>query len=192
MRLLTLLLCTVLLAACNKSPQETRKIKMYQSPMHPWITSDKPGNCTICGMQLVPVYEGEEAMSGDKNLISLHDSSVAALSVATAPVQREMMTKNLRFTGILEDDENIHRVIAAFYDGRIDRVYVQHVGEYIEKGKPLAAIYSRSCSTSSGNTRTPCGEGTRRWRETPPRGSCSMGSARSNLLVSPRLPRPFT
>jgi len=142
MRLLTLLLCTVLLAACNKAPQETRKIKMYQSPMHPWITSDKPGNCTICGMKLVPVYEGDEVMSGDKNLISLHDSSVAALSVATAPVQREMMTKSLRFTGILEDDENIHRVIAAFYDGRIDRVYVHHVGEYIEKGQPLAAIYS--------------------------------------------------
>lgn len=142
MRLLTLLLCTVLLAACSKAPQETRKIKMYQSPMHPWITSDKPGNCTICGMQLVPVYEGEEAMNGDKSLISLHDSSVAALSVATVPVQREMMTKNLRFTGILEDDENIHRVIAAFYDGRIDRVYVHHVGEYIEKGQPLAAIYS--------------------------------------------------
>ncbi len=42
MRTLTLLLCAVLLAACNKAPQETRKIKMYQSPMHPWITSDKP------------------------------------------------------------------------------------------------------------------------------------------------------
>ena len=35
---------------------------MYQSPMHPWITSEKPGNCTICGMALVPVYEGESGM----------------------------------------------------------------------------------------------------------------------------------
>ncbi len=35
---------------------EGRKVKFYQSPMHPWITSDKPGDCTICGgMKLVPV-----------------------------------------------------------------------------------------------------------------------------------------
>ena len=27
--------------------------------MHPWVKSDKPGRCTICGMELTPVYEGE-------------------------------------------------------------------------------------------------------------------------------------
>ena len=33
-----------------------RKILYYQSPMHPWIKSDKPGKCPICGMNMVPVY----------------------------------------------------------------------------------------------------------------------------------------
>jgi hypothetical protein len=32
------------------------KILYYQSPMHPWIKSDKPGKCPICGMDLIPVY----------------------------------------------------------------------------------------------------------------------------------------
>ncbi|NQT29235.1 MAG: efflux RND transporter periplasmic adaptor subunit, partial [Candidatus Saganbacteria bacterium] len=32
----------------NRVPQ--RKILYYQSGMHPWITSDKPGKCPICGM----------------------------------------------------------------------------------------------------------------------------------------------
>ena len=27
-----------------------RKVAFYQSPMHPWIKSDHPGRCTICGM----------------------------------------------------------------------------------------------------------------------------------------------
>ena len=48
--------------SCSKAPEPERKVKMYQSPMHPWITSEKPGNCTICGMALVPVYEGESGM----------------------------------------------------------------------------------------------------------------------------------
>jgi hypothetical protein len=39
-----------------------RKILYYQSAMHPWIKSDKPGKCPICGMDLVPVYAGDAGM----------------------------------------------------------------------------------------------------------------------------------
>jgi len=37
------------------------KILYYQSSMHPWIKSDKPGKCPICGMDLVPIYADEAA-----------------------------------------------------------------------------------------------------------------------------------
>ena len=39
--------------ASSASSQPERKILYYQSPMHPWIKSDKPGKCPICGMNLV-------------------------------------------------------------------------------------------------------------------------------------------
>lgn len=136
-----LLLIVIALAACSKPAENERKIKMYQSPMHPWITSDKPGNCTICGMALVPVYEDQQAAPAS-GVVQLGEGSIKALRVATAPVELRPLTRALRFTGILEDDENFHRVIAAFYDGRIDQVFVNHVGTYVEKGQPLAAIYS--------------------------------------------------
>ncbi len=130
------------LISCSKTPDPGRKVKMYQSPMHPWITSDKPGNCTICGMALVPVYEGESGMKIEEGIIALNPRSLDVLAVTTVPVRHLELTKSLRFSGILEDDENIHRIIAAFYDGRIDNIYVEHVGQYVEKGQPLAAIYS--------------------------------------------------
>jgi membrane fusion protein, copper/silver efflux system len=132
----------VISVSCSKAPEPERKVKMYQSPMHPWITSQKPGNCTICGMALVPVYEGESGMEVDPGIIALNPRSVDVLAVTTVPVRRLGLTRSLPFSGILEDDENIHRIIAAFYDGRIDEIYLQHVGQYVEKGQPLAAIYS--------------------------------------------------
>jgi len=133
------------LAACSKTPPAaTRPVKFYQSPMHPWITSDHPGNCTICGMALVPVYEGDAGSSpaAPSDLITLQDASLRVLGVATVPARRMELTRSLRFSGIFEDDDTTHRLVAAFYDGRIERVYIDHVGEYVKKGQPLAAIYS--------------------------------------------------
>jgi len=41
-----------LLTGCGKSvPQDVR----YQCPMHPTYVSDRPGDCPICGMRLVPI-----------------------------------------------------------------------------------------------------------------------------------------
>ena len=48
--------------AHSHAPSGERKPLFYQSPMHPWIKSDKAGRCTICGMELVPIYPGEKAL----------------------------------------------------------------------------------------------------------------------------------
>lgn len=43
-------------------------MKIYTCPMHPEITSDKPGRCPKCGMDLVPVHDqGEKAHQGHKD-----------------------------------------------------------------------------------------------------------------------------
>jgi Cu(I)/Ag(I) efflux system membrane fusion protein len=34
-----------------------QKILYYTCPMHPSVKANEPGNCPICGMHLVPVYE---------------------------------------------------------------------------------------------------------------------------------------
>ena len=35
----------------------SHKILYYTCPMHPSVKADKPGDCSICGMTLQPVYE---------------------------------------------------------------------------------------------------------------------------------------
>ena len=40
--------------AAGGAHQADNKPRGYHCPMHPGFRSDKPGNCGICGMRLVP------------------------------------------------------------------------------------------------------------------------------------------
>src|SRR5512145_263484 len=52
--LLALPVGSLTLTACSKSSQQATR---YHCPMHPTYVSDKPGDCPICGMRLVPIDE---------------------------------------------------------------------------------------------------------------------------------------
>ncbi|HUU56207.1 MAG TPA: heavy metal-binding domain-containing protein [bacterium] len=49
------------ISACGKKAEEVAEGTTYTCPMHPEVTSDKPGECPQCGMDLVPVKESGEA-----------------------------------------------------------------------------------------------------------------------------------
>jgi Cu(I)/Ag(I) efflux system membrane fusion protein len=119
-----------------------RKIKFYQSPMHPWITSDRPGKCTICGMDLVPVYEGEAGFSTDGSVVTLTPASASVIGVQTAEARASSLQRTLRVTGVLDDDETKHRVVVARAPGRIEQLHVNQVGAEVAAGEALATIYS--------------------------------------------------
>jgi multidrug efflux pump subunit AcrA (membrane-fusion protein) len=70
--------------------------------MHPWIKSDKPGKCPICGMDLVPVYEGDAAVAPGTNMIVLSADSVTVVNVKTEPVARRAITHTLHVIGTIQ------------------------------------------------------------------------------------------
>jgi Cu(I)/Ag(I) efflux system membrane fusion protein len=69
-----------------------RKIAYYKDPMHPWYTSDKPGKAPDCGMDLVPVYEGESDVKG----IKIDPVVVQNIGVRTEEVHRNCRTGHVR------------------------------------------------------------------------------------------------
>jgi len=85
-------------AASAVTAKTERKILYYQSSMHPWIKSDKPGKCPICGMNLVPVYEGDAGMSAD-GVVTLKSNSITALNVQAVAVARQPLVRTLRVAG---------------------------------------------------------------------------------------------
>lgn len=129
----------------KSSPSDSsgdRKVTFYQSPMHPWIKSDKPGNCTICGMKLTPVYEGEKGFATDANVVTLSSNSINVLNVQTETVDRRSLERRLVVAGKIESDETRVRVISAYVDGRIEKLFVNFTGAEVKAGEPLAVLYS--------------------------------------------------
>ncbi|MDR1485578.1 MAG: efflux RND transporter periplasmic adaptor subunit [Planctomycetaceae bacterium] len=132
----------------SKTGTGERKILFYQSSMHPWIKSDKPGKCTICGMALSPVYEGDAAAESNSDFIKLADITVAIIGVDSVSARVAPLRRTLRVAGVISDDETQHRLLSAQVPGRIEKLHVNQVGIEVVAGQPLADIYSPELLTA--------------------------------------------
>jgi len=121
---------------------KAHKILYYQSAMHPWIKSDKPGRCTICGMELSPVYEGDKGFDADEGVVTLGSNTIQVINAQTDEVKRRPLKRSLRFAGTIDDNDAKHRIVSAYIDGRIDALSVNFVGAEVVAGQPLATFYS--------------------------------------------------
>ena len=133
----------------------SRKLLFYQSPMHPWIRSDQPGDCTICGMKLVAVYAGSAGKDlGDgtesEGVVRLSGRAVKTMEVETSVIGKRPLERLIRVAGRMEDDESAHRRISAYVEGRIDKLFVNYVGAEVSAGEPLASIFSRELLVARG------------------------------------------
>ncbi len=113
---------------------------VYQCPMHPWIRSDHPGKCTICGMNLV-VASGP-ATAAPEGVVTLMPSVITTIGVETSSVVRQPLTRTMRVNGRIDDDDTRHRVLSARVPGRIERLDLLYPGQQVAAGAPLATIYS--------------------------------------------------
>ena len=128
---------------------QPRKVLYYQSPMHPWIKSDQPGNCTICGMKLVPVYEGDKGFdAADGNGVTLSSNIINVINVATTEVRQGPLVRTLRVAGMIDADDRRHRIISAYVGGRVEKLAVNYVGAHVKAGELLATFYSPALLTA--------------------------------------------
>lgn len=132
-----LLLLTILLLAAFNAAADTPK---YISPMHPWITSDEPGQCPICGMDLVPYDQFSGGGAG--SIIEIDPVVVQNMGVRLAPVTRGDLQRNIRTVGIVAYEETTRTSINSKISGWVERLHVNQAGQEVRKGQLLLSIYS--------------------------------------------------
>jgi len=128
----------------DASVSAERKPLFYQSPMHPWVKSDKPGRCTICGMELVPIYPGNKSFdeTGGGNVVALTQNQIQVVGVQTVTAKVQPLTRTLQVAGMIDDDASRHRFLSAYVDGRVEKLFVNTMGAEVAEGQPLADFYS--------------------------------------------------
>lgn len=112
----------------------------YVCPMHPQVRQSEPGTCPICFMDLVPVESG--GAGGDIPGVSLTPGAKALARVQTAKAEAVELSRSVDVYGRVEVNETAEVDLTAWAGGRIDKLYVQAVGEKVKKGQRLARIYS--------------------------------------------------
>ena len=127
---------------------------LYHCPMHPTYISDKPGNCPICGMELVPIGLNKTVAPGQQS-VSLPESKVPgyvpviipkerieSMGITLAEARRTELDQSIRTYGqVAFDETRIHHVHTKF-EGFIENLYANYVGQYVHRGDPLFTIYS--------------------------------------------------
>ncbi len=144
---------TVLLlaGACSKSVAAAIR---YHCPMHPTYLADKPGDCPICGMRLVPIADnrrgqvatndaGATATPDGLAAIDVEEEGLRLAGVRTAPAERATIERTIRAAGVVRPDETRVRHVHTKVSGWVEKLFVNFTGESVRKGQPVLTLYSQ-------------------------------------------------
>ncbi len=131
--------------------------QLYYCPMHPSVVQDRPGECPICNMTLVPKSEGTAkpaatmkpatAMGQGADVpglaaVDLTPERIQLSGMRTAIVKREAVGGELRTTGVVAANERGLAQINTRFGGWVQKLLVSQTGERVRRGQVLATIYS--------------------------------------------------
>ena len=115
--------------------------------MHPQIQSPGPGDCPICGMDLIPVGKGSGNDPGPRAM-AMSESALALAEIHTTEVVHAFPEAEISLVGRIELDETRVRSLTARFPARIDQLFVNYTGAPVRTGEHLAMVYSPELSTA--------------------------------------------
>jgi Cu(I)/Ag(I) efflux system membrane fusion protein len=125
----------------HEHSEEIASNQMWTCSMHPQIMQPEPGDCPICGMDLIPAETGADGLNA--NEIKMTDNAMALANIQTSVVgQGQIGSNTLKLSGKIKANEESNAVQVTYFGGRIEKLYVNSTGERVGAGQRLATIYS--------------------------------------------------
>ena len=115
--------------------------QMWTCSMHPQIMQSEPGDCPICGMDLIPAEAGADGLTADQ--FKLTPNAMALANIQTTVIDNGSIENGIiKLSGKIAENEEANAVQVSYFSGRIERLNISFTGEEVRKGQLLAAIYS--------------------------------------------------
>ncbi|MBA4744825.1 MAG: efflux RND transporter periplasmic adaptor subunit [Muricauda sp.] len=115
--------------------------EMWTCSMHPQIMQPEPGSCPICGMDLIPAESSGEGLMA--NQIKMTENAMVLAGVETVMVGSGADGDNqVKISGKVAVNQESDAVQSAYFDGRIENIFINFEGETVRKGQKLATIYA--------------------------------------------------
>ena len=125
---------------------KSERATLYICPMMCTPPLSEPGRCPVCGMELVPLEEDQGG--GGSHSIQIDPASRRVANIQTVPVRLASVSRTIRTIGELSYDEGRLKTLAAYVDGRLDRLYADYTGAVVNQGDVLARLYSPELYTA--------------------------------------------
>ena len=128
-------------------PKTGKKIKYWAAPMDPKYIRNEPGKSPM-GMDLVPVYAEDGEDKEPASTIRIDPVTIQNMGVRLGRVKRKPLSKYIRTFGNITYDERRIYTVNTKFNGWIEKLYVNFIGETVKKGQPLFEIYSPELVTA--------------------------------------------
>ncbi|MBI1236555.1 MAG: efflux RND transporter periplasmic adaptor subunit [Alphaproteobacteria bacterium] len=125
---------------------EERRILYWVAPMDPNFRRNEPGRSPM-GMELVPVYEGEEP-EGSSSFVEIDPRVVNNIGVRTARAQRAEFALTFAAVGYVQPIDENTSVVDVRAPGWIESLRVAAVGDQVALGDALFSIYAPEIATA--------------------------------------------
>ena len=134
-------------SSCEERGRETKET-IWTCSMDPQIRQSEPGQCPICGMDLIPL-ESNENEEGEARMVVLSERAKILARIRTAETHRlGSAGVERRLLGRVDYDETSLRTVTAWIGGRIERLHVSTTGERVKRGQVIATLYSPEVYTA--------------------------------------------
>jgi membrane fusion protein, copper/silver efflux system len=139
---------------------------LYRCPMHPSYTSDKPGECPICGMDLEKVDGGAPGAVNEVSVdvpglatVQIPAERTQLIGVRLARAEAGSIGEGSTLVGFVAPDETRLKRVQLRVAGWVQDLTVNRTGELVKQNQPMLSLYSPELYQSEREYLIAMGEG---------------------------------